>query len=332
MTTTTEFPSSALRPARRVTARRHVLRPRVAELPQVSAREEALTLVREALSYVQLKTVLSHAAPAKYGELRTMLAGLRYSSPARRAVAEELAVDGLLSLGVVGAHELARRNERAVEAEWAGQPRQNVLALAEWESRELWGGFRRAGLLDSLVREVVDARSMAEWDNSPAAGTASMPVRENAARYQVAWGITATADELVSVMYGYWLTLDDEREMATPSITGEIVAWFRETARTVFAEQLTEYAITEQTDADSVELARARSIDAERAHLAALLEDGTTTDVQGRPATRQAMHTGERARLRFIEIHLTEAFGFTGHDARARRARTDIGTDRRWPR
>src|ERR1700722_14982919 len=91
------------RPARprRVTAPVvHRPRPLAAPLPVFDERARALTLVREALDHIQLKTALSYAAPARYTELRALCAGLDYAG-AKRALALDLAADAVMELGIV---------------------------------------------------------------------------------------------------------------------------------------------------------------------------------------------------------------------------------------
>jgi hypothetical protein len=327
-TLTFERPAGPRRVARPVVRRP---RPQAVAVPLVDDQERALTLVREALDQTQLKTALSHAAPARYGELRALLGGLRYG-PQRRALAESLAVDGLLDLGIVQLHDRARQTSIAIETGLA-EPRQGAYAVHDWKAREFWGGLRRSDVLDSLCTEILDGRRMRAHDASPAEGMPSMPERAHAARYPVAPGITATADDLVSVLYGYWPHLDSERDNVPPVISGEITAWFRSMVHSLWTTNLPDYAAAQHPDADTIEAARDREIELEREALARLLEHGDSSCPYGpgRPV-RHAMRLDDVARLRFIEVHLADAFGFTGYDARTRHARMDIDCANRWPR
>lgn len=328
---TFERPAGPRRVARAVVRRP---RPALVPVPVVDDQERALHLVREALDQTQLKTALSHAAPARYGELRALTAGSRYYSPERRALAEHLAVEGLLDLGLVQLYDRARQTSIAIENARNEVPRRNEHTMRDWQASTLWGGVRRSGELDSLLGLILDGRNTRAEQASPAGGTPSMPVRADAARYPVAPGATATADEIVSVVFGYWPHIEHDHLILAPVITGPITTWFRTLVHTLWTGMLTDYAVVEFGDMATVDAARARAIELERAALADLLEQGQDYSWSGgwSDTHHVPMLMTKRTLLRFIEIHLADAFGFTGHDARTRHAQMDITDTRLWTR
>jgi hypothetical protein len=302
------------RPARprRVTAPVvHRPRPVAVPLPVVDERKRALTLVREALDHVQLKTALAHVVPAKYAELRALTAGLDYAG-ALRTLAVDLAADAVMDLGIVQLHDRAREIRIAIEDGTADRPDLDTLGRHDWQARAFWGGVRRSEALSRLVLTILDARPACAPGHAPA-----MPSRPDARRYPVAPGVAVTADELVSGVFDYWEYLDDAFDRIAPRITGEVHAWFRAFAARLFTEDLATPA------------RRAASRD----YLAELLDNGDRYTVPEQPGvspTMRPMQVDERARLRFVEIHLAAAFGFDAYDARIRHPRND--TAARCPR
>jgi hypothetical protein len=278
-------------------------------------REYALLMVREALSHTALMVAMAEAAPAKYPELRAQVRHLPYhGASGQLGYAEDLAVEGVLSLGLAAVHNRAAQIDE-------DQPTRGVDTPAAWA---VWGGFRRGSQLGDLAYRIIHGREGREWDDARPQGEPVMPHDPAARRYQLTPGTSATADELVSVVFGMWMTIEhpDRCAWTAPRITGGIDAWFRATAAQLWRE------IAEDADGRERE-ARENKIRIEREHLAALLDDGRVEYPGGmnRPASRLVlpMHHDDRARLRFIEIHLASAFGFTPHDARPRRARLSVG-------
>lgn len=307
-------------------------RPQVVPVPVFDERERALTLVREALSHTELMVAISHAAPPRYTEFRAMTRPLGYRDPARPALAENLAVEGLLDLGIVAVHNRAREITNELEAAKESYRTSGGSTLFEWQASEYWGGPRRLRELGDLEHVLIGARIGRDWDLNPGHAPA-MPQLADATRYTVAPGITATADELVAAVYGYWLCVDDEREISEPLMSGEVHTWFRRLAAKLFTVSMADYGYVTNPDVQTIADGRARALGLEFESLTRLLEQGDERyeGIDSVRVHRFAMRPDDRARLRFIEIHLSAAFGFTGHDARARRARMDIAGAERWP-
>lgn len=305
-------------------------RPTPVPVPVVDERERALTLVREALDHTQLMVAISHGAPQRYSDLRALTSPLGYWDPKRRELAEQWAVDGLLDLGIVGLHNQAR--EVAHEVECARVRFNNGGLLHDWQAAKYWGGVRRMAQVSGLVDLLSHLRRSHDWDHNPGPAPA-MPDRPDANRYAVAPGITATADQIVSAVYGYWLYTDDVYDSIAPLATGEIHAFFRRLVHKLWTDTMAEFAIVEHADAPTVDAARDRAIELEVAGLTALLENGdsVTEHAQAGKVLKFPMRIDDRARLRYIEIHLAASFGFDAYDARARRARMDIDGATRWP-
>jgi hypothetical protein len=325
-TLTFERPAAPRRVARPVVHRRAQAVP----VPVFDERGRALTLVRDALDRTQLMTAISHAAPAKYLELRAMTRSLGYWDQERTELAENLAVEAVLDLGIVGLHNRARQIGHEVET--ARKQFRNGVRLHDWQAPRYWGGERRMREVSSLVDILINRRVTREWDHNPGQAPA-MPTRPEAKRYQVAPGLSATADEIVSVVYGYWLYLDDDYEAIPPLVSGEIHTWFRRLAHKLWTETLVDFAVVEHNDAGTVDAARARLVEIERVALAHQLENGD--ELFEGPNTslvhKFSMRCDARDRLRFIEIHLAAALGFDAYDSRARRPRMDIDGATRWP-
>lgn len=295
-------------------------------------RERAAVLVREALDHTELMVAISHAAPAKYSELRAMTRPLGYTGPARLALAEHLAVEGLLDLGVTAVHNRARQIENELAAAEQSHRSDGGSTLAEWQAPRYWGGPRRMREIGDLEHDIIAARISRDWDHNPGPAPV-LPQLPDATRYPVAPGLTATADELVAAVYGYWLCLDDERDLSAPLISGEVHAWFRRLVHTLWTVTLADYGYVTNPQVQTIADGRARAIELERESLTLLLERGDEryAGIDSDQVRRFAMRVPDRARLRFIEIHLSAAFAFTGYDARARRPRMDIDGATRWP-
>lgn len=312
-----ERPARAHRVARPV-----VHRPRpVSQVPAPGTREYALLMVREALDYTALTVAMSAAAPVKYPDLSAQLRGLPYygspDSPGQIDFAVNLAVEGVLMLGLAAVHNRAAQIEDDYPTGTADG----------WNTRcrEAFGGFRRGSLLADLARRVLNLREAREWDNARPDTEPVMPHDPDATLYTIAPGVRATADELVSFVFGMWMSIDhpDECIWSAPQITGGTDAWFRATTARLWYESAD--GATPGRERET----REQKIRIERDYLVSLLEDGRVLYPQGidHPEVRTVlpMHRDERARLRFIELHLSRAFGFTPADTRPRRARLSVG-------
>lgn len=302
-------------PRRRSHARAAVRRNRAPQAetvlaPRALSWDEATELVRGVLSFAQLEVAISHAAPAKYGEIRATLRGMAFQGPSgATAVAEHYAVKGLMDLGILAVRDQAEAYVRQL----AGSEGSGPLVSP-------FGGARRRQQIVDLAFRITSARWVTAWENSPAEGTAVMPVRERATRYPVAPGLTATADEMVSVVYGYWMNIESPDDWREPVITGEIDTWFRALVHRLWTYDLTDYGPDGEPPAER----RERRIRVELEGLAHQLEHGEEVAIGAQVKVMALTHPAT-ARLRFIEHHLARAFGFYGYDARTRHARQDIG-------
>lgn len=286
-------------------------------MPQSAlAWDDAAELVRGVLSGTQLAVAIAQVAPRSYRELCAALKGLAYwGAPGLGTVAEGYAVRGLLELGTVAVHNLAAQLDDASEGEGPWSAREYPT-----EATRVFGTWRREVRISDLARRILVERELVEWDNSPAAGTPVMPVRARASRYQVAPGLTATADEIVSLVFGWWMVIQDPDAWRAPVITGEISGWFRDLVARLWTQYLVAGVLPENQAAD-----RERTIRIERETLAERLESGDEFVGYGEPARMIAMRHPDVWRLRFVEYHLARAFGFYGYDARTRWARREIG-------